>query len=964
MNVRPIVPASIALAFLLLSPLDPVSAAGELESILGSPSTEWQIGRTRGNINDYTIVNVDHRPVLSAGRNGIVLTSFAKADVDREIVIRFRLSPSEGKPAALIFQGGLKNPPSDPKNLFRLGLNAAAGVDSQSVTCSGIASGAYSIKSLPKNRLTWPESVRQKIEGDYAATASLSKQWLTLRCVIQKSAAQVYLDDRLLQDLRGGDIDPQGGFRLTLSGEAHLASVRVRELPPEDPRYEPIQIGGYLNTSRIKGEPIQRDSLPAPGKSFAMQGVPFIFPSTDDRGNDHIAVSPSWMSFGLLEGGFDGAVRWTGALSRETGRIQLRIPNGPYTRLHLLAASDGEPDTAPIFTAQFYRPRAGFPINFEARAPLLTAQSSGAIPVRLKNGAQGNLHLVTIPLEFESLAALSDLNALELELTKEVRVHRDYPDPIYYSQHGMGLPSGAHVYAITMERPAVEVDFQPDQYAHIWTAPEKPSYTATLKNRMQQKREVQLEWSTVSHDGSDKTSRKQTVVVPAGGQETVKLPMELHKYGYHEVRFQVRDEKGAHTEKRSLAYLHPDTRERGGWEEGRGPLFGFWNWGGAHRTPNGVPKLQVMVEAGAESVNSPLVAPQYSAEELAYAEAHGMVTHFLATQLGLKRFFMVDPSKTTAQTEAALIEKVSKSPTSTVTKLNKPDLAVFWAEPQIGPISYMSLPEYYGEPPYQMIEAEQVRYKKYHDESLVMARAIKKTWPQAKILLPWGLPLFPVAFLRNSPELTALMDGPALDVVLFERLPEMQLHQVTFSSQMWQLKQEWPKAGKPWPNFITIEGPCTSPAAPGALTPDQEADHTMRSFLVLAAYGTTRFLGWPTPFHCASGWGESHYGSGLIDRAPLLTPKVFYSAFATFTRQLNRMNYVKAIDTGSATMFCLQFKHYKTGELLHVFWTLRGSRPLTVAMSHGSRVTRHDTLVNVIVLKVKDGKVTFPINTS
>ena len=308
--------------------------------------------------------------------------------------------------------------------------------------------------------------------------------------------------------------------------------------------------------------------------------------------------------------------------------------------------------------------------------------------------------------------------------------------------------------------------------------------------------------------------------------------------------------------------------------------------------------------------------------------------------------------------------------------MNKPDLAVFWGEPQIGPVSYQSIPEYYGDPPYVMTEAEKVTYKKFLDEFLLMGRAIKRTWPNAKLLMPWGLPLFPVPFLRDSKEATALMDGPALDMILFERIPEMQIHQVTFASQLWQLKQEWMKTGKPWPKFITIEGPGTSPATPGAITQDQEADHTMRAMLIQAAYGVTRHLGWPTPFRCAGAWGEQHYGSGMCDPMPLLTPKVFYSAYATLTRQLNRMNYVKAIETGSTSVFCLQFKHYKSAELLHVFWTLRGKRPVTVVAEGGrlkaeggkedqnSPLTLYDSMDNSTELTAKNAKATFTVGVS
>src|SRR5205823_11880443 len=281
---------------------------------------------------------------------------------------------------------------------------------------------------------------------------------------------------------------------------------------------------------------------------------------------------------------------------------------------------------------------------------------------------------------------------------------------------------------------------------------------------------------------------------------------------------------------------------------------------------------------------------------------------------------------------------------------------VFFAEPLLGPVSYMSQPEHYGEPPHQMTLDEQAAYKKYLDQFVIAGQAIKKEWPNAKLLFPWGIPSFPIPFLRHSKEARDLMDGPALDIVLFERLPEMQLHQVTLSNVMWQLKQEWLKAGKPWPKFTTIEGPCVSPAAPGALTVQQEADHTIRAFLVLAGYGNTRHLGNPVPFHCAGYWGETHYGTGLIDRLPILTPRPVFSAYATMTRQLNRMNFVKQVHTGSNTVLCFQFKHYKTGELLHVVWTLRGTRPVSVAATE--KLTVFDSMDNPTDLPSKAGLAT------
>jgi hypothetical protein len=138
----------------------------------------------------------------------------------------------------------------------------------------------------------------------------------------------------------------------------------------------------------------------------------------------------------------------------------------------------------------------------------------------------------------------------------------------------------------------------------------------------------------------------------------------------------------------------------------------------------------------------------------------------------------------------------------------------------------------------------------------------------------------------------------------------------------------------------------------------------VRAILFLASYDTTRFLGWPGASHCAGYWGEQHYGSGLCEPIPILSPRPVYSSYATLTRQLNRMNFVKVLKTPSNTVFCIQFKHYKTGELLHVLWTLRGTRPTSVEVPAGATLTVFDSMDNTTPAPVKDGKATFTVATS
>src|SRR5262249_44393480 len=144
--------------------------------------------------------------------------------------------------------------------------------------------------------------------------------------------------------------------------------------------------------------------------------------------------------------------------------------------------------------------------------------------------------------------------------------------------------------------------FAPDRLAHVWTAPDRPSYTVQLHNTTAEKQVVTLDLSATSHDGSSGASAGSIVRLDAGPKQAGRLPpLGLKRYGYHPVRLSVRDGQGTRTRTRSLAHLRSDTRARGGWEEGRGPIFGFWDWNGGHETPGGLDRLRVMAAAGAES---------------------------------------------------------------------------------------------------------------------------------------------------------------------------------------------------------------------------------------------------------------------------------------------------------------------------------------------------------------------------
>ncbi|MGB9643181.1 MAG: hypothetical protein ACP5JO_00330 [Candidatus Ratteibacteria bacterium] len=183
--------------------------------------------------------------------------------------------------------------------------------------------------------------------------------------------------------------------------------------------------------------------------------------------------------------------------------------NAQYTKIHLIAAADDIQNTVFVVTAVFYRPNAGHPLPFQTKVPIYKASSTSAIkiPFVTEEGKRGNLFPITIPLLKEGLKGFSDLPYLEFELTKNVSIYKSFSDSIYYSMHQAGLPSSVHVFAITLEKADVEVDFIPSQFAHIWVCPDVPRYPCNLSNVSNMNKIVSVSIATQSFDGMEKPHR-------------------------------------------------------------------------------------------------------------------------------------------------------------------------------------------------------------------------------------------------------------------------------------------------------------------------------------------------------------------------------------------------------------------------------------------------------------------------
>lgn len=968
-------PFSHATAFLFCLLIPAAVNGAELADVLGTV-TDWKVSPA-----GYVVAGQPGQVTL-AGPSGQTLTleHATSQTTPFECQLSYRLKPPTGTSCYVLTQVTSAGKTAS----FSVSAGSGNAYLSYGASTQGFATppkpvaGVQYLQAVTDRSLAWSEEMRKTIEAQIAAAPKIEETVLNLRFTVEAGRCRGWLNGRYVGEV-ALDATPMfpGTVTIQASPGAEVVSARVRPLAAVPGRFEPISIDGHLNSATLGGAKLDRGSFPDGGsqdKPATVNGVPFRFSNPSAKGGDHIDVGVSWTRFGAIPGYIAGNFglfggRWISADRIDPSRISMYVPKGRYKALHLIAIADGRKDSVPVVSAQFYRPGAGHPFNFSTTVPTIKGDAGNAhtVPVKLVGGKSARLYHVSIPLDPDSFSWFTDLDRIALEITKQVHYYRAYPDPLEFSWHGGGLPSSVQIYAMTLERVGVDADLQPDQFGHVWTAPAAPSYTVALRNETGAATTAKVSVATRSHDGKDTTKQEQSVSLPADGSP-VKVPLALKptRYGLHELVVTVTAGKESATYRRNFAHLHPNTREQAHWEHGHGSIFGYWGWNGGHDTPKSDKEITVMAAAGAETstANYQLAAPEIRA----LAEKHRFISEaaFFGGVMyynGFYSWYSGAPKFDPADAEGSgqrLIEAMIKGGKAEPSAISRPTFVPFFAEPQIGNITTGVWPTHYGEE-YTLTEVEQKAFEDMKAKFLAGARAIRKQWPDLKLLLPYGDPMNAAVFLRLAPESRNLIDGTALDLPGFERLPEQQINQVVLNRLYPILKDI--REHVPNPYMVMIEGPCVSSKDIDTGQAEQ-ADIGVRNFLLLMGYGVNIFESANGPFECANYWGENHYGGGWLTRLPIAMPQLSYVHYATITRNLNRANHTKYIPTGSTSAFCQQFKHYKTGKLIHVLWTIRGKRPVTLSVPAGATLELHDPNDNVTVLKEQNGVVTFTIDQS
>jgi len=916
------------------------------------------------------------RPVLTASKDGLTLEGRTVYAGDQELraLVRLRTDQTPGPYALLYLAKGDTNSPAFYLNLS--GAKAAQRVDcsayrvvggKQNLPLNDIAALSekldwqspaqnyfgYSLRAYNQIQPGWPEDFRVRVEHDMASLPGLDNKWLDVRIELRKGQIRYWVDDHLVSQANDPAIKPEGTTEVRLGPGVQLASYRVSKLGEPVKDFVPIRLAGYANAREFfAGKPIQWSAMPPTDEIVKVDGVPFVFGGVNSEGNDHIDVGRSLYRQGNLEGYYPSSdVSWAGSSFRDPARIQLRIPNAQYDSLYLIAASDDGSDSVPIVTALFFRPTAGFAEFFAGKVPLATAKSTEAKPLStlLSNGARVNLWLVRIPIDPARLTAFSDLDIVEVELTKQVVQYRSYPDPFIYGWHQAGRPSAVHVYAATLGEVPVGFDWQPDKFGHVWQSPDVPGYTATITNHTATVQTGTITVASKSYDGTDVAKQEKPITVAANAAVKVQFPVPVKLSGYHDITATLEIGGKKWTEKRSFVRLAPDTRAPR-WSEGKGALFGYWSYHGAHYTPKAEHHVRLMTMAGARtSIAFPMGGSN------ALIQTHWTRAPAGAWEVGAQPWAKEDPYDPAKYEEykKAVIKAYTES-REAVPEAFRPDHVYFFPEPHISSrLTEGNYPPYWGEKDYEYTKEEKERLRMFFVTAKCAAEAVRSQWPDLKVLIPWGDALFSPRLLQAGfPK--NLIDGSGIDTPGFERLPEQQLHHISVH-RLYMLRQEYEKADVPNPRFYYCEG-IFVPTEVGACSWREQMDIYHRWALISMAYGIKRFYSGWFGWDCGSYYGSEHYGGcGIQRRIPYCDPKPAYAAYATMTDKLNEANFDGWLKTGSLTTYCLRFQGPKGN--IYALWTIRGKRPVTLTLTADADVNVTDSMNNTMSVKSQSKKV-------
>jgi hypothetical protein len=581
-------------------------------------------------------------------------------------------------------------------------------------------------------------------------------------------------------------------------------------------------------------------------------------------------------------------------------RPLFKIPVADYQCVYLLAAAEDDEAFSQAVSFRigaFEGPRRTTIHDFEAEVPRFSGKRNALTPMEIPMEGGKKLFLVRVPLGKSIAQDFREEWALDVEVTKKLRLQIRRPDPNRFQIRPLGLPSGVHIFGITFQRSPVQMVVTSDESGHVFNEPQTPTFHVKLTNVERRTHPVTVVAEATDYYGNTITTKSPEIELPFGKPFTQDIRVPGTRRGWHKLVVRVIWSERVEYLRRetTFAMLPADTRKF----RDKSP-FGTWDFCGGHYT----------------SSDPDAVGPLYVKAGLRY----GMSSFSAAARR--KHGILAGNEPRSAE---ILAKKLADDPLF-------PKRVLIFHENAISGPHIMRTPDVFtGRPPYQFDEKERANFDELWELAHTTAKAVRDQFPDAKLMFGNGNPHLVEAFLRRGfPR--ELFDARGNEAGVFMRMPETQPFDfVSNNAGLWMDRQILDHYGyeeKPiWQCYeITYPG-----SNPGNLSERTQAAYFVRHAM--------HSLAWEVPVirqgiitdvgnsYYYSNWGSSGFCHGI----PEMNPKPAYVAIATMTQQLDGTTFTRVIETPSPTTFAVEFERAKPDGFVTVMWTVRGTREVMVS---------------------------------
>ena len=730
----------------------------------------------------------------------------------------------------------------------------------------------------------WPTAKKKsaKLAKAEVPARSWQDRWLPLRVDVGLRTVTVWLDGQVVHEF-DRPAGPARGVAVQLASGDRLRAAAATAVTGPDV-YVPISLAGEAN-ARFE-QPIGKARVDNGGVPFELLAGPA----------DHLSLLPAqWKSWKLdPPWSHENSVP---AYLHDPQMPVLRVPLADYVAANVLAAADDDPKHAAAFTLRAGRYGRGgneLDVQYDFYSPVpRRGQAKDVPPARLLQTPAGPLFHVRVPM---GTAFAQDIEKfIEIELTKEVRLARHRPDPNRFRYRPLGLPSGVHIAALTLERSPLQMRVGSRETGHAFVEPNLPTFQVSLRNVTGTAQEYTLTLQATHLDGTV-TEVQRRGKVEAGATAELSLVVPTKKRGYHDLTAILNGaaQRPLLRRRTSFALLPPDTRKH----RDRSP-FGTYEFGGSHYTSREPDRM----------------GPLYVKMGMRY----GM---FNAPPEARKKFGILKGNEPAMMHGPAVYEKVLAQHPDT------PPAVLLFHETSISGRHITRTPDlFHDRPPYKLDEKEQKHFQTLWDQAIKAAKAMREKHPKVHIRFGNGpLPTREEFYRRKFP--TELFDSAGNETGTFSSLPETQPPDyLAMNSSLWMDRQMLDAYGYKDKPVTMCHEVCYPSTNPGNLELDTQADYLVRHALHALAWGIPEFR---PGILCDVGgnYRMSHWGSAGFCRAkPEYNVKPAFVAFATLTLILDGARFTRELPMMSAGLYGMEFQRPDGGQV-YVLWTIRGRRPV------------------------------------